>query len=78
MSAEDVDIAIAKSIAEDSAEEIVVGCLPATEEPSVPSVSASCSQCGILIWASQRVLGALPPRGKLICLYCVAGNPRVN
>lgn len=79
MSAEDVDKAIAKSIAaSDDDEEVVVGCIPITHEPAVPSASASCAHCGGLIWVSMRVLEALPPGGKLLCLYCIAGNARMN
>lgn len=70
MNADDIDRAVAKSIAEDENDEIVLACQPITVEPVVPSVCTSCAVCGGLIWVSARISRALPDRGKALCFVC--------
>lgn len=68
------DALIAQSIAQNTDDEITVGCLPVNMLPAVPSGTHTCSGCGRLIWVSMRILAVLPDHAKTLCIDCIAGN----
>lgn len=75
-----LDEAVAKAIAEDESDEIVLACQPITVEPVVPSMCTSCAGCGSLIWVSARISRAMGDRGKTLCFACGLGgeNAKMN